>query len=381
MSLHPAATIIRATLHSFLRAGSSVIAMVSLRELIFYSALLPTTLAQTIQQGFNSGNTLPDRTAKFEDDFLKEFETMQKLRNSPGLFNSVRLYTNIQAYTESEPLSAFSAALRTNTSILLGIWCSGTNNITNELDALAAALDRYGTDFANAVIAISVGSEDMYRISESGIRNEAGIGTGPDQIVRFINDTRRAIAGTPLADKPVGHVDTWSAWTNTSNSAVVEAVDWLGVDIYPYFETDRNNTFDRAPTIFEDLFNRTVNASDGKPVWVTETGWPYEGPGEGSARASVVEQEGYWRAVGCASLFGRINTWWYTLKDANPDADEKFAVADDRLSTKPRFDLTCPAGSGAPPAINTTSSGSGVDFAAVALRALIAAFVVGFLLE
>ncbi|EKG17509.1 Glycoside hydrolase subgroup catalytic core [Macrophomina phaseolina MS6] len=355
--------------------------MVSLRELIFYSALLPTTLAQTIQQGFNSGNTLPDRTAKFEDDFLKEFETMQKLRNSPGLFNSVRLYTNIQAYTESEPLSAFSAALRTNTSILLGIWCSGTNNITNELDALAAALDRYGTDFANAVIAISVGSEDMYRISESGIRNEAGIGTGPDQIVRFINDTRRAIAGTLLADKPVGHVDTWSAWTNTSNSAVVEAVDWLGVDIYPYFETDRNNTFDRAPTIFEDLFNRTVNASDGKPVWVTETGWPYEGPGEGSARASVVEQEGYWRAVGCATLFGRINTWWYTLKDANPDADEKFAVADDRLSTKPRFDLTCPAGSGAPPAINTTSSGSGVDFAAVALRALIAAFVVGFLLE
>ncbi|GME39472.1 Glycoside hydrolase subgroup catalytic core [Neofusicoccum parvum] len=225
-------------------------------------------------------------------------------------------------------------------------------------------------------MAISVGSEDLYRDSQSGIKNDAGIGTQPYLIAQFINKTRTAVRGTVLAEKPIGHVDTWSAWTNASNIAVVDATDFLGVDIYPFFESDKDNTLNRAPAIFENLWDRTVNASQGKPVWVTETGWPYSGEDWGEASASANAQAQYWRAVGCGRLFGRVNTWWYTLRDANPESGEKFAVAEDELGTKPRFNLTCPPDSGAPTTVNI-SSGAG----AVGVSWLLMSFVaVGFLL-
>lgn len=325
-----------------------------LPSLFFSFALLQTCNGQEsrIYQGFNSGNTLTDYTAKFEDDFVKEFTTMQNLQNAPGVFNSVRLYTNIQAHTTSDVLSAIPAALKTNTSILLGLWTSGSNNITNELDALGKAIDQYGTDFANAVVAISVGSEDLYRLSDIGIRQNAGIGAGPDAIVRFINETRSFIEGTSLEGKPVGHVDTWRSWVNESNSAVIEAVDFIGVDIYPFFENDTTiapnfyvNTFDNAVPIFRDRWEQVVNASQGKDVWITETGWPFksEGPAWGESQASVDFQAEYWRGVGCGDLFGRVNTWWYTLRDANPESKQKFAITNEDLSTEASFNLSCSA--------------------------------------
>ncbi len=51
----------------------------------------------------------------------------------------------------------------------------------------------------------------------------------------------------------------------------------------------------------------------------------------------------YWQDVGCR-LLGRRNVFWYTLRDANPENEVKFAVTDN-LSTTPRFNLTCPTGS------------------------------------
>lgn len=59
---------------------------------------------------------------------------------------------------------------------------------------------------------------------------------GPDVLVGYIKQVRDAIAGTPLSGVPVGHVDTWTAWVNASNDAVISAADWLGVDAYPYFQ-------------------------------------------------------------------------------------------------------------------------------------------------
>jgi glucan endo-1,3-beta-D-glucosidase len=181
--------------------------------------------------GFNSGNTFYNGNAKHQADFEAEFKAAQGLLNSPGLFNSVRLYTNIQFGTTDTSISAFPAAISTGTKVLLGIWCSGVDNITPELKALKSALDQYGQSFADLVIGISVGSEDLYRISESGIANNAGVGKDAAKIVAFIREVRQELAGTLLANIPVGHVDTWSAWANSSNSDVLQEVDWVGTDL------------------------------------------------------------------------------------------------------------------------------------------------------
>ncbi|KAH6885301.1 glycoside hydrolase family 17 protein [Thelonectria olida] len=291
--------------------------------------------------GFNSGATLADRSAKFKADFKAEFETAQNLKNAPGDFNAVRLYTNIQAYSETDPIEAFEAAIETDTSILLGVWTSGTDSIDKEITALKAAVSKFGKSFTDLVIGISIGSEDLYRNSVAGVKNKGGIGADPDVIVGFIKDFKKAFANTALASVPLGHVDTWDVWPNATNKAVLDAVDWVGVDEYPYYESDKGNSIENAGKLFDKAYDATIAAVGGKPVWVTETGWPYTGPDWDEGHPSVANAKKYWQDVGCKRLFNQVPTFWYTLRDSNPDNKMKFAITDN-LSTTPRWDLTCP---------------------------------------
>jgi glucan endo-1,3-beta-D-glucosidase len=322
---------------------------------VISACLFSLVAAQKAYLGFNSGATLDTRAAKKKADFEQEFKTAQGLVGSPGLFNSVRLYTNIQAYTDDTPIEAFQAAIDTNTTMLLGIWTSGTTTIEKELSALNKAITQYGQKFADLVIGLSVGSEDLYRVSESGIRNKAGVGQDAETMVNFIKQVRDTLSKTSLSRVPIGHVDTWSSWSNTSNSAVVDAVDFLGTDLYAYYEDDKGNVITNATSLFDSAFNATMGASKGKPVWITETGWPTTGPKFGEAEATVSNAKTYWDEIGC-KLFGKTTTFWYTLRDSNPDNKAKFAITKD-LSTTPIFNLTCPASSGAPAPV-TTSTGS-----------------------
>ncbi|KAF2432911.1 glycoside hydrolase [Tothia fuscella] len=322
------------------------------------STLLFSIVSANAILGFNSGSTLDTYALKHQADWEAEFKTAANLVGAPGTFNSVRLYTNIQGGTVDTPIEAFQAALNTNTTMLLGMWCSGTDNINNELSALKKAIQQYGQPFADLVVGISVGSEDLYRTSVSGIRNKAGLGQGPEIMVKFIEDTRKAIAETALAKAPVGHVDTWETWANSSNKAVVDAVDFLGNDLYPYYQDDKSdNSISNAGALFDFAQNATVAAAGGKPVWITETGWPASGPDWGKAQSTSENAKIYWDEIGC-KLFGKTNTWWYNLRDSNPDNKAKFAITDN-LSTTPKFNLTCPAVKTVPSPVAGQTSGGG----------------------
>ncbi|KAI8674175.1 hypothetical protein NCS55_00740400 [Fusarium keratoplasticum] len=290
--------------------------------------------------GFNSGATLADRSAKFKADFKAEFETAQGLKGAPGDFSAVRLYTNIQAYSQDDPIEAFEAAIETDTSILLGVWASGTDNIDKEISALKKAVAKYGSELTDLIIGVSIGSEDLYRNSVTGVKNKGGVGVDPDVLVDFIDDFRTAFKGTPIAKVPLGHVDTWDVWGNVTNKPVLDAIDFIGVDEYPYYENDKGNSIDNAGKLFDKAYEATIAAAGGKPVWVTETGWPVTGPDWDEAVPSVKNAQKYWRDVGCRRLFNQTPTFWYTLRDSNPDNKMKFAITKD-LSTNPLFDLSC----------------------------------------
>lgn len=290
--------------------------------------------------GFNSGATLADRSAKFKADFKAEFETAQGLKGAPGDFSAVRLYTNIQAYSQDDPIEAFEAAIETETSILLGVWASGTDNIDKEISALKKAVAKYGTELTDLIIGVSIGSEDLYRNSVTGVKNKGGVGVDPDVLVDFIDDFRTAFKGTPISKVPLGHVDTWDVWGNVTNKPVLDAIDFIGVDEYPYYENDKGNSIENAGKLFDKAYEATIAAAGGKPVWVTETGWPVTGPDWDEGVPSVKNAQKYWRDVGCRRLFNQTPTFWYTLRDSNPDNKMKFAITKD-LSTNPLFDLSC----------------------------------------
>lgn len=302
---------------------------------------LAASASATNYLGFNSGATKDDRTAKFKSDFVAEFKAAKNLQNSPGDFNAVRLYTNIQAYSTTDPIEAFAAAIETKTFILLGIWASGTTDISGEINVLKKAVTTYGSKFTDLVIGMSIGSEDLYRDSPTGKANKAGIGASPETILKFIKTYKEGVANTPLASKPVGHVDTWDVWPNANVKAVIDAVDFLGVNEFPYYQTAQGNSINNSGNLFDEAYNTVLAVAGDKPVWITETGWPYVGEVWDEAEASISNAQYYWQEVGCRKLFGKTTTFWYTLRDSNPDNEMKFGITNN-LSTTPRFDLTCP---------------------------------------
>jgi glucan endo-1,3-beta-D-glucosidase len=305
-------------------------------------AAFVASASAVVYQGFNYGPTNTDSSAVVESDFEDLFTTAQTLVGISG-FTSARLYTMIQAGTTNTPTEAIPAAITTKTTLLLGLWASaGSTIIDNEIAALTAAIQQYGTNFTDLIAGISIGSEDLYRNSPIGIENLSGVGAQPADIVSYISQVRSAIANTPASGAPIGHVDTWTAWVNGSNDAVISAVDWLGVDAYPYFQNTVSNAIDSGYTVFFEAYNATVGVAGGKPVWVTETGWAVSGPTMNLAVASIPNAQTYWDQVGCA-LFGKINTWWFTLRDSYPTTPSpSFGIVGSTLSTTALFNLTCP---------------------------------------
>lgn len=297
---------------------------------------LSIAAVQAAHQGFNYGATKTDGSYNYEADFKTEFQTAKNLVGTSG-FTSARLYTMIQGGTTNDPIQAIPAAIASETSLLLGLWTSG-GNVDNEIAALKSAINTYGESFTKLVVGISVGSEDLYRNSVTGAKNKAGVGINPDTLVNYIKQVKSAISGTTLSGASIGHVDTWDAWTNGTNSAVIDEIDWLGFDGYPYYQTTMANGIDQGKSLFNDAVAKTKAVANGKEVWITETGWPVSGPNEGDAVASLANAKQYWDEVGCP-LFGETNTWWYMLADAG--SSPSFGVTGSTSTTNPLFNLSC----------------------------------------
>jgi len=307
--------------------------------IVILAAGLSAASAATTYKGFNYGATFTDGSAKGLSDFTDEFNTAQKLNGVTG-FTSARLFTTIQGGTTNTPTTAIQAAINTNTTLLLGLWASGGDaDFANEVAALTTAISQSGEDFTKLIAGISVGSEDLYRISPTGIENDSGAGAGPDVITNYIAQVKTAIGSLNV---PVGHVDTWTAWVNASNSAVITACDFIGMDAYPYFQTTMANSIENGNTTFWNAYDATVGAVNdaSKPVWITETGWPVSGATSNQAVPSVANAKTYWDEVGCAA-FDKISTWWYTLQDAAPTTpNPSFGIVGSTLSETALFDLT-----------------------------------------
>lgn len=214
------------------------------------------------------------------------------------------------------------------------------------------------------VAGISVGSEDLYRNSPTGIAAGSNIGADPATIVNYIKQVRALIAGTGLSAVPVGHVDTWTAWVNGSNQAVIDNCDFIGFDGYPYYQNTDSNAIGSAKSLFEASLAATQNAVGGKPIWITETGWPVSGPQQNLATASLENAKTYWDVVGCPR-FGNVNIFWFTLEDTDNGATPKESFGVTTLgSTTPLYDLSCSNISSSSSSVSSsiatsTSSGSG----------------------
>ncbi|XDG06280.1 hypothetical protein ABKA04_005895 [Annulohypoxylon sp. FPYF3050] len=332
-----------------MRFASSVIGLAATAS----TAAAAVSAANSGIKGFNYGAFFLNQAAKQQADFEYEFNRAKSLSGTSG-WTSARLYTMVQWGTASDVISAIPAAISTKTTLLLGLWVSGGDQaIANEIAALKAAITQYGTAFTDLVVGISVGSEDLYRDAN----NEVGV-SGPT-LINYISQVRSAIAGTALAGVPVGHVDTYDSFLNATNSDVINNIDWLGFDGYPYWEETKPNSIGDAPERFYDGFNKTLALAGNKPVYVTETGWPTSGKTVNQAVPSVENARIYWQDIACSLIARGVNLWWYDLQESQwGTADPDFGIfpAGDLNTVSQHYDLSCgpdnPSPSYAVPAVS-----------------------------
>ena len=261
----------------------------------------------------------------------------------------------------NEPTQAIPAALKTKTSLLVGLWATGDDGpFDAQITALKTALGQW-PGWTDLVVGLSVGSEDLYRDSDLGKKASAGVGANAATVLSRINKLKSALKGTALEKAPIGHVDTWTAWVDPANPSVIEACDWIGVDAYPYFQNTESNAITSGKDLFEEAISNTKKAVGDKPIWVTETGWPVSGKTENLGIPSTDNAQTYWNEVGCPR-FGNVNIWWYTLQDSAPvTPNPSFGVVGSTLSTTPLYDLSCKnisTSSSSSSSASATSSGS-----------------------
>jgi glucan 1,3-beta-glucosidase len=143
---------------------------------------------------------------------------------------------------------------------LVGAWLGKDEEINErEIENLIALAREGQADVA------AVGNEVLYR---GDLEEEV--------LLDYIGRVRCA-----LPDLPVGYVDAYYEFTD--RPAVTEACSIVLANCYPFWE---KCPLDYALLYVKEMHRQAVRAAKGKPVFITETGWPSAGTPHGGAEPS-----------------------------------------------------------------------------------------------
>lgn len=164
---------------------------------------------------------------------------------------------------------------------LVGAWLGDDlEKNEEELEALIALAKQGFVDVA------AVGNEVMYReeLTEA-------------QLIGYINRVKQALPGIP-----VGYVDAYYEFSQRPK--ITDACDVILANCYPYWE---GCSIEDSLYHAQQMFGEAIDASQGKKVIITESGWPSEG---GSLKGAFSSKENAMR------YFINIQKW---SKNANID--------------------------------------------------------------
>lgn len=134
---------------------------------------------------------------------------------------------------------------------LVGAWLGDDNQVNeNEIKGLIALSKAGFVDVA------AVGNEVMYR----GDLGEA-------ELISFINHVKKEIPNIP-----VGYVDAYYEFSDRPK--ITEVCDVILANCYPYWE---GCSLEYSLVYMKQMYQQALNASNGKKVIITETGWPSKG--------------------------------------------------------------------------------------------------------
>ena len=163
---------------------------------------------------------------------------------------------------------------------LVGAWLGTDAEINRkEVDGLVTLCKEGVVDIA------AVGNEVLYR----GDLTE-------EELLGFIAEVKDKV------EVPVGYVDAYYEFT--AKPKVTEICDVILANCYPYWEAC---PFEYSLLYMKEMYAQAKVAAKGKPVLISETGWPSDGAGLHAAVPSKSSAMGYF-----------INTQQWTKEDDIP---------------------------------------------------------------
>ncbi|KAI5122649.1 hypothetical protein M0805_007911 [Coniferiporia weirii] len=158
------------------------------------------------------------------------------------------------------------------------------------------------------VLAVALGDEPLYD-------NDFG---SADNLASYIRKMKADFAAVGLADIPVSTSELAYGWQISGNiTAMVDAVDFFMINNFPYFAFDAESG--GSSTSWSDFMNDMnyyQSIAQGKPLLVTQTGWPSNedefAPNSPDVVASVPSERAYWDLLDshCEDFFKANNIGW-----------------------------------------------------------------------
>lgn len=175
----------------------------------------------------------------------------------------------IRTYSSTEGPDVAEVAAARGLEVMAGAWLS-PDAAKNEREI--RALLRQAREHAN-VTRLIVGNEVL-------LRDELSEG----QMAAALDRVRKATR------KPVSMADTWGVWQE--HPALAAHVDFIAIHILPYWE---GVAVEEAATYTIERLKRLQAAFPGKPIVITETGWPSHGDVQTDAHPTPQNQARYLR--------------------------------------------------------------------------------------
>ena len=140
---------------------------------------------------------------------------------------------------------------------LVGAWLG--DDLEKNEEELQGLIDLCNSGFVDIA---AVGNEVMYREELS-----------EDELITYIERAKKEIK-----EIPVGYVDAYYEFTDYPK--IAEACDVILANCYPYWE---GCSIDYSLIYMKQMYQQAQRAAAGKPVIITETGWPSQGESLGAA--------------------------------------------------------------------------------------------------
>ncbi|WP_178987466.1 glycoside hydrolase family 17 protein [Winogradskyella schleiferi] len=168
---------------------------------------------------------------------------------------AIRSFSCIEG-NEHVPIVAKRHGLKT----LVGAWLSDDKEDNErEIEGLITLAKAGNVDVA------AVGNEVLYR-------NDLTL----EELLGYIKRVKDALQGL---DIPIGYVDAYYEFSR--HPELVENTDVVLANLYPFWE---GCPIEYALGHMQAMYGQVVDAAQGKPIIITETGWPSEG---GSFRGAI----------------------------------------------------------------------------------------------